>query len=141
VSRKNDNGRPTLRVVSSKDDADDPLFADYGPAAGAPKGRARRPLADKPFARTYLEDADRLFEHRASGAAWRLLVEIDRLVLAQRGANPVRLYSPRLRRIGLTAHLRQRALRQLVKAGLVEVTQNSKGLGPWVRHLSYPIQR
>jgi hypothetical protein len=133
--------KPALRVVGSNDNVD-PLFADYGPAAGAPPpGRVRRPLASRPFARVYLDDADRLFDHRVGGAAWRLLVEIDRLILAQRNRNPVRLYSPRLRRLGLTRATRQRALRQLVKAGLIEIEQNSRGLSPWVRHLGYPVQR
>ena len=100
MSKKPAGGRPTLRVVGPEDDVD-PLFADYGPAAGAPKDQARRPLAAKPFARVYLDVADRLFEHRVSGAAWRLLIEIDRLVLTQRGRNPVLLYSRRLRNIGL----------------------------------------
>jgi hypothetical protein len=124
TTRKPGDSGPSLRVVGSSDDAD-PLFADYG-LAGAPKGQSRRPLASKPFARIYLEDADRLFGHRVSGAAWRVLVEIDRLILAQRNRNPVRLYSPRLRRLGLRDHARQRALRQLVKAGLIEIEQTKR---------------
>jgi hypothetical protein len=139
TTKKPGGRKPSLRLVGSG--ADDPLFADYGPITGAPKGSSRRPLAMRPFARIYLDDADRLFNDRVSGAAWRLLVEIDRMVLAQRGRNPVRLYSRRLRRLRLISGMRQRALQQLVKARLIEVTPNSGGLGPWVRHLGYPVQR
>ena len=140
MSKKSAGGRPTLRVIGPEDDVD-PLFADYGQAAGAPKDRTRRPLAAKPFARVYLDVADRLFEHRVGGAAWRLLIEIDRLVLTQHGRNPVLLYSRRLRNIGLADHTRLRALRQLAKAGLIEVKSSNRGLSPWVRHLGYPIRR
>lgn len=141
VGTKNGSGKPALRVVSSNDNAGDPLFADYGPTTGGPKGQARRPLASKPFARIYLDVADRLFEHRVGCAAWRLLIEIDRLVLTQRGRNPVLLYSRRLRTLGLADKARHRALRQLVKAGLIEVRLSNRGLSPWVRHLGYPVRR
>lgn len=140
MNRKNGNGKPTLRIVGAEDRVD-PLFTDYGPVAGASTHSSRRPSSPQLFARVYLDDADRLFKHRASGAAWRVLVEIDRLILAQRNRNPVRLYSPRLRRAGLTRATRKRALQQLVKAGLIEIEQNSRGLSPWVRHLGYPVQR
>ena len=135
MNRKTSGDKPTLRVV-------DPLFADYGPVAAGPQQRhSWRSPAGKLFARIEFDAADRLFDQRASGAAWRLLVEIDRLILAQRGRNPVRLYSPRLRRLGLTHHTRRRALQQLVKAGLVEIELDRRGLSPWVRHLGYPVQR
>jgi hypothetical protein len=141
TTRKPGSGKPTLRIVRPDDAANDPLFADYGPVAEVPKSRALRPLASKPFARIYLDVADRLFEHRVSGAAWRLLVEIDRLILTQRSRNPVQLYSRRLRRLGLADETRRRALRQLTKAGLIEIQHNDKGLSPWVRHLGYPTRR
>jgi hypothetical protein len=134
------SGKPSLRVVGSNNNTD-PLFADYGPAVGGLTHHPRRSPAVRLFARIYFDDADRLFTYRASGAAWRLLVEIDRLILAQRGRNPMRLYSPRLHRAGFSRATRKRALQQLIKAGLIEIEQDSKGLSPWVRHLGYSVRR
>jgi hypothetical protein len=76
--------------------------------------------------------------HRISGPAWAALIELDRMVLTQRGKNPVRFWSPRLRAAGLVRGVRTRALRQLAAAGVVEVEWGKRGLGPLVRHLWYP---
>jgi hypothetical protein len=76
--------------------------------------------------------------HRISGPAWAALIELDRMVLAQRGKNPVRFWSPRLRAAGLVRGVRTRALRQLAAAGVVEVEWGKRGLSPLVRHLWYP---
>jgi hypothetical protein len=60
------------------------------------------------------------------------------MVLAQRGKNPVRFWSPRLRAAGLVRGVRTRALRQLAAAGVIEVEWGKIGLSPLVRHLWYP---
>ena len=75
---------------------------------------------------------------RVSGSAWRVLIELDRLVLKAGGKNPVRFWSSQLRAAGLTRGARMRALRQLEAAGVVRVEQRGEGLSPWVTHLWYP---
>jgi hypothetical protein len=77
---------------------------------------------------------------KVGGAPWVLLIELDRLVLKGGGRNPVHLWSPRLRKIGLSNHTRTRALRQLEAAGVIKVEKGRKGSGPWVTHLWYPRQ-
>jgi hypothetical protein len=73
-------------------------------------------------------------------AAWAVLIELDRLVLKGGGRNPARLWSSRLRGIGVSHAGRARALRQLEAAGVIEVERRGSGLSPWVRHLWYPRQ-
>jgi hypothetical protein len=128
----NKGGRPPLRVVKNDmfldDDGRDPL-------AGS-----RRRSETKLFARVPYDLALKLWRRRVGGAAWMLLVEIDRLILSHRGQNPVRLYSPRLRAAGLTYSARARALRQLEAAGAIKVERRGKGIGPLVWHLGYPRQ-
>jgi hypothetical protein len=77
-------------------------------------------------------------DHRLSGTAWALLVEIDYLILKSGGKNPIRLSSSRLRTIGLTHHTRQRALRQLEAAGVISIKRRSAGRGPLIMHSWFP---
>ena len=46
MSKKSDDGKPALRVVS--DNAADPLFADYGPVTGS-RGATSAKKQRKPF--------------------------------------------------------------------------------------------
>jgi len=77
-------------------------------------------------------------DHRLSGTAWALLVEIDYLILKSGGKNPIGLSSSRLRTIGLTHHTRQRALRRLEAAGVISIKRSSAGRGPLIMHSWFP---
>ena len=77
---------------------------------------------------------------KISGTAWRVLIELDRLILKAGGQNPVKLSSGRLRAIGLRSQLRTRAIRQLETAGVIIVGRRGKGRSPWVLHSWYPRQ-
>ena len=68
------------------------------------------------------------------------LIELDRMIIAARGKNPVLFWSPRLRAAGLTKTTRTRALRQLEAVGVVEIMWRERGLSPLVRHRWYPRQ-
>jgi hypothetical protein len=98
----------------------------------------RRARSVETFARIPHDRALELHRHKISGTAWAVLIELDRLILKAGGRNPVRFWSPRLRASGLTRWRRQRALRQLEIAGVVEIEQRGEGLSPWVTHLWYP---
>jgi hypothetical protein len=129
--------RPNLRLVGH-DPADvfddlDKLRADLG----APLRRERLP---ETFARIPHDRALDLYRHKISGAAWLVLIEIDWLIFKQRGKNPVRFWSPRLRAAGLVTRTRMRALRQLEAAGVIKIERKGKGLSPWVTHLWYRCQ-
>jgi hypothetical protein len=100
----------------------------------------RRPRETEMFARIPHDRGLELYRHRIGGPAWAALIELDRMILAQRGKNPVLFWSPRLRAAGLVRGVRTRALRQLAAAGVVEVEWRKKGLSPLVRHLWYPRQ-
>jgi hypothetical protein len=141
MSKRAGANRPALWVVG-KDDADDPLFADYGPvkeppARGSPpQQRARE---GETFARIPHDRALELHK-RIDGAAWIVLIELDRMVLAQHGKNPVLFWSSRLRNIKLAANARKIALQQLEAASVIKITPRGKGLAPLVTHLWYPLR-
>ena len=77
---------------------------------------------------------------KISGTAWRVLIELDRLILKAGGQNPIRLSSTRLRAAGLSGQLRTRAIRQLEAARVILVGRRGKGRRPWVLHSWYPRQ-
>jgi hypothetical protein len=97
----------------------------------------RRPRSQETFARI---PHDKALALKISGTAWKVLVELDRIILKGRGQNPVRFWSPRLRKAGINKQLRARALRQLEAAGVIIMRRKSKGLSPWVFHTWYPKQ-
>ena len=143
---------PKLRLVgkgegdngaSSIFDDIDQLRADLGSASNAPGGTVsggplRRPRAAETFARIPHGRALALYPHHIGEAGWQVLFELDRLILAGRGKNPVIFWSPRLREAGLRRNTRARALRRLEEAGVIEVEWRETGLGPLVRHLWHP---
>jgi hypothetical protein len=92
------------------------------------------------FARIPHDEGLELGRLKISGAAWTVLIELDRLVLKGGGRNPVHLWSPRLRKIGIGDQTRARALHQLEVAGVVKVKPGKRGSGSWVTHLWYPRQ-
>jgi hypothetical protein len=75
-----------------------------------------------------------------SNAGWKILVELDRLILKGRGRNPVRLTNHRLRELGISRETKQYQLRRLEAAGVIKIeTQQRKGTV--VTHLWFPEQR
>jgi hypothetical protein len=99
---------------------------------GAPQ---RRPRAIESFARV---PHDKGLALNISGNAWRVLIELDRLIFKAGGRNPIALSSKRLRAIGLTSGTRMRALRRLQAAGVIKIKRRGPGHGPWVFHTWYP---
>jgi hypothetical protein len=147
--------RPKLRLVGKGESSDGAgsIFDDMdglraavatGPAtnaitSGGPR-QLRRPRETETFARIPHDRALELWRHRIGGPAWAVLIELDRMILAQRGKNPIIFWSPKLRAAGLTGGNKARALRELEAAKVVEVTWRERGLGPLVRHLWYPLR-
>jgi hypothetical protein len=131
--------KPRLRLVGDHDPAS--IFDDLDSLraqSATPAYRRRRSVAT--FARIPHDRALQLYRHRLSGAAWVVLIELDRMILKAGGQNPVRFWSSRLRAVGLANRLRTKALRQLAAAGVVKVKQRGHGLSPLITHLWYPLQ-
>jgi hypothetical protein len=125
--------RPKLHLVE-QDPADvfedlDQLRADLTVSA------QRRKRLTETFARI---PHDKGLALDISGAAWRVLIELDRLILKAGGQNPIPLSRKRLRAIGLTEGNRMRALRQLEIARVILVKRRGRGHSPWVFHTWYP---
>jgi DNA-binding transcriptional ArsR family regulator len=131
--------RAKMRLVGSPDPAT--MFDDLDALREAQRNPApqRRQRTTETFARIPHGKALALYR-QAGGSPWMVLVELDRLVLKSRGKNPVKLFSARLRGIGISHRTRQRALRMLEAAGVVRVEQQGKGQPPLVLHLWYPRQ-
>jgi hypothetical protein len=132
--------RPNLHLVG-QDPAD--VFDDLERLRADLKSPPQqlRPRATETFARIPHDKALELTRRRINGAAWGVLIELDRLILKRRGRNPVRLESSRLRSVGLVGRMRTRALRQLEAADVIRVAWRKSGLSPWVLHLWYPVQK
>jgi hypothetical protein len=129
--------RPKLHLVGH-DPAD--IFDDLEKLRADLGAPLRRDRSVETFARIPHDRALALYRYKLSGAAWLVLIELDRLILKQRGKNPVRFWSPRLRAVGLVTRTRMRALCQLEAAGVIKIEQKGNGLSPWVTHLWYPCQ-
>jgi hypothetical protein len=128
--------RPKLHLIGQ---APADIFADLDQLRDDLKpALQRRPRSQETFARI---PHDKALALKISGTAWKVLVELDRIILKGRGQNPVRFWSPRLRKAGITTHKRAYALRQLEAAGVIIVRRKSKGLSPWVFHTWYPKQK
>jgi hypothetical protein len=127
---------PKLHLVG-QEPAD--IFEDLGQLRtnlSAP-GQQRKRLTET-FARVPHDKALELYRHKLSYQAWAVLFEIDRAILKARGQNPVRLWSGRLRAVGLFQQPRARALRELERAKVVLVKRLGHGRSPWVFHTWYP---
>lgn len=124
-----------LRVDMASAEA---LRPPSGSTAGPASSLRRREV--ETFARIPHNRALKLYPRRLTGSAWAVLIELDRMILAARGRNPVLFWSPRLRAAGLTRHVRTQALKRLEAAGVVEVEWRGHGLAPMVRHLWFPEQ-
>ena len=134
--------RGKLRLVSSHDPAS--VFDDLGalrraqktgaPAEPAFRGQRRQRSAET-FARIPHDRARRLY--RLSGAAWALLIELDRLIFEGRGCNPVRLTTKSLKASGLTEKRKRYGLEELEDAGVIAV-ERKRGHSPLITHLWFP---
>ena len=127
--------RPSLHLVG-QDPTDifadlDQLRSDLTPTPN------RRKRSVETFARI---PHDKGLALKISGTAWRVLIELDRLILKAGGQNPIKLSSARLHAAGLNSQLRTRAIRQLEASGVITVGRRGKGRSPWVLHSWYPRQ-
>jgi len=77
---------------------------------------------------------------RISHAAWLTLIELDRIILKSGGQNPIKLWSTRLRAIGICDRTRSRALRELEAASVISIAYRGNGLCPLVTHLWFERQ-
>ena len=111
------------------------VFEDLNQLRGELAAPQRRLRATETFARI---PHDKGLALNVSGTAWRVLIELDRLILKAGGRNPVPLSSKRLRAIGLKAGTRMRALRQLEATGVILIKRRGRGHSPWVFHTWYP---
>jgi hypothetical protein len=100
-----------------------------------------RKRATETFARIPHDRALELYRRKLSRHAWAILFELDRALLKTGGQNPVRLWSGRLRAVGLYRQTRARALRELERAEVILVKRLDKGRSPWVFHTWYPKQK
>jgi hypothetical protein len=128
-----------LRLVGSNYPTD--IFDDLEQLrAGAPKtGPSKRARSTETFARIPHDRALELYQHRVSGDAFVVLIELDRILLKHRGQNPVRFVSSRLRQAGLANYKRHRALQQLAAAGVIKIESQGPGLAPLVTHFWFPL--
>ena len=129
--------RGRLQLVSSHDPGR--IFDDLAAlrrAQGAPTKPAiqgqRRPRLAETFARIPHDRARRLY--RLSGAAWALLIELDRLIFEGRGCNPVRLTTKSLKDSGLSEKRKRHGLEELEDAGVIAV-ERKQGRSPLITHL------
>jgi len=99
----------------------------------------RRARSGETFARIPHDRGLRLYGH-VSGAAWVILIELDRLILTSKARNPIPLDHERLFGVGMTRSTIHKALRQLQKAKVVQVEYCAKHRqdDTLVAHLWYP---
>jgi hypothetical protein len=116
------------------------LRAELARADYATTGATHRPRR-----RSRAKDTFAPMPHRAielypqlGGAAWAVLIELDRMILAQRNKNPVLFWSPQLKAAGMSRTAKNAALRKLEAAGVIKIKWRGPGLAPLVWHLGYP---
>jgi hypothetical protein len=117
------------------DDYDGDPLADPDVLEAAPQKRGR---SAETFAKMPHEKALALGRHNLSGAAWVILIELDRLILKSGGCNPVRLASSRLQKYSISPMRKGRALRQLEKADVITVERRGYR-APLVTHHWHPL--
>jgi hypothetical protein len=128
--------RKRLRVVKSNDPA--AVFDDLEALREAmPPVATKRARTTETFARIPHDRAPAL--RAIDGNGWLILVEIDRLIFKGHGRNPVRLTNQRLRELGINRWAKQRQLRRLETAGVIQVQTVGR---KWtvVTHLWFPVQ-
>jgi hypothetical protein len=76
---------------------------------------------------------------RIDGAAWIILLELDRLIFKSFGQNPVRLTNQNLAAVGMPRNTKSKALRQLQDANVITVVRDGQAAA-LVTHLWHPIK-
>jgi hypothetical protein len=104
-------------------------------AVPAPRKRAR---TGETFARIPHRRGLELYG-RIHGAAWIILLELDRLIFKSFGRNPVRLANHNLEAIGVSRNAKLKALRELQDAGVITVNQQGREAA-MVTHLWHPLK-
>jgi hypothetical protein len=105
----------------------------------AATAKSRRARETEIFARIPYERGLGLYG-RIDNPAWVVLIELDHMVLAQRGKNPVLFWSKRLHAMGLTGHVRIRAMQQLEEAGVIKIERRGKGHAHLVTYVWLPLK-
>jgi hypothetical protein len=100
-----------------------------------PAHRKRAP-ANETFARIPHQRGIELYG-KIDGAAWIILLELDRLIFKAYGRNPVRLANLSLEAVGMSRNAKSKALRQLQSAGVITVVQQGRE-AVLVTHHWYP---
>src|SRR5262245_12737052 len=101
-------------------------------------GPKRRRRLTESFARIPHERGLALHQQGIGSAGWVILIELDRLILHERGRNPVRLTNRNLRRYGIDHKKKWRALLRLREAGVITIEQHGRQ-APLITHLWFPI--
>jgi hypothetical protein len=134
--------RRKFRVVGSENPTD--VFNDLKKLRqeqANPPADWRRSKLKETFARIPHDRVQALANHGISGAAWVILIELDRLILKGRGRNPVRLTNHKLKPAGVLPDAKTRALSQLEAAGVIRVLhRGGHGQSPLILHRWFPQQ-
>jgi hypothetical protein len=101
------------------------------------KAGNKRTRSNETFARIPHERGLGLYK-KVDGAAWIVLVELDRLILTSKGQNPITLTNERLYNLGMSRNAKHKALRQLENAGVIKVERQERE-GVLVTHLWFEI--
>jgi hypothetical protein len=104
----------------------------------APPARPRRVRVKETFARIPHQRGMELYG-RIGGAAWVILLELDRLIYKSFGRNPVRLANHNLEAVGMPRNTKWKALRQLEAAGVIAVVQEGQEAA-LVTHNWHPLK-
>jgi hypothetical protein len=125
-----------LRLVSNNEP--ESVFNDLEALRQLAPVSIRRARSTETFARIPHDRGRELGRRKLSGAAWALLVELDRLIFEGRGQNPVKLTHRSQKAVGLCRPTTRRALQQLEEAGVVSI-ERRPGRAPLVRHQWFPV--
>ena len=101
--------RRRFRVVGSSNPSD--VFNDLDALRCEQSNPAvrRRPRLKETFTLIPHDCAQALARRRIGGPAWVILIELDRLILKERGRNPVQLTNHRLKDAGIIGNVKTRA--------------------------------
>jgi hypothetical protein len=127
------NKRPRLHLVG---DNPTDVFDDLDKLRTELQVPMRRGRSRELFARIPHDWGLKLCQAGIGDAGWAVVFELDRIMLKS-GRNPVRLWSARLKAIGVAHSTRLRALRRLEKAGAIKIERQGAGHGHLVTLLWY----
>jgi hypothetical protein len=103
----------------------------------APPARRRRVRVEETFARIPHQRGMELYG-RIDGAAWVILLELDRLIFRSFGQNPVRLTNEALKAVGMSRNAKWKALQQLQNAKVITVAQQGREAAVVTHHWHPP---